>query len=340
MAPRPLPTVLAILQHVCNANDYHFECLDPYSKQLVRVSSEEQFFLSGTGRVNAYPLNDASAASVVRDKVFAYQVLARTGIEVPRFEYFFLHDAYRAVRGEGRERRDISAAAVDIGFPLFVKPLDGSRGNLAEVVRSLDELEMHTERIAAVHHGLMLQPVLTGPEYRLFMIDTDALFLYRRSPCFFTGNGERTIVSFLEQENDRRVAQGLSAITLISPFLQHEMQTKGHTQDTVLAPGERFQYLPTANISAGGQIVDFTDTVQAKLARWGARVINALCLRVGAIDFFAPDGLDNESTFNIIEVNSNPSVAGLLNAGHEKTVARIWSEVCERYFNPPFGPNP
>ena len=333
MPDRPLPTMLAVLEDVCAEAGYDFRCLDGYSKQLVRIACGGRFFLTGTGRINAYPLNNGPAASVARDKVFTYQTLEQAGLRVPPYEYFFLHGAYRAVRGDGREREDITAGAARIGFPLFVKPLDGSRGNLAEIVRTPQELEHQVNHIAAVHHGLLLQPVLTGAEYRLFMIDDTALFLYRRRPAYFKGDGERTIASFLSEENAHRVSQGLTPITIESPFLQNALKQNGLGLDTRLAKDAVFHYLPTANISAGGQISDFTVDIPTPLAQWGYAVNQALSLRVGAIDFFAPDGLSALNTLDLIEVNSNPSVAGLLQAGHKETVARIWQIVCERYFD-------
>ena len=332
MSSRPLPDMLEILCQVCATDGYDFQTIDTYSKQLVRVASGNSFFLTGTGRINAYPLNNAPAASVARDKVFAYQVLAQAGFRLPDYEHYFLHEAYRAVRGDGRERDNIADGAARIGFPLFVKPLDGSRGNLAEIVNTTLELRHQIDRIAAVHHGLILQSVLTGPEYRLFMIDDDALFLYRRKPPFFVGDGEHTIRNFLAEENDHRVAQGLSPIASDSPFLQRSLTDHGLTIDTPLTKGAHFPYLATANVSAGGEINDFTETVPAHLTTWGHRVLAALSLRIGAIDFFAPHGVSDTDQLDLIEVNSNPSVAGVLKAGHEKTVERIWRLVCEKYF--------
>ena len=332
MNSRPLPTMLEILRQVCAKDGYDFQTIDTYSKQLVRVASGTSFFLTGTGRINAYPLNNAPAASVARDKVFAYQVLAQAGFRLPDFDYYFLHDAYRAVRGDGRERDNIADGAARIGFPLFVKPLDGSRGNLAEIVNTSQDLSVQIERIAAVHHGVILQSVLTGPEYRLFMIDDEVLFLYRRNPPFFVGDGIRTISDFLADENNHRVAQGLTPITLESPFLQQSLKDHGLTIDTPLTKGAHFPYLATANVSAGGEINDFTETVPAHLATWGHRVLAALSLRIGAIDFFSPHGVLDTDQLDLIEVNSNPSVAGVIKAGHEKTVERMWRLVCEKYF--------
>ncbi len=328
-----LPSMLEILRQTCIKDGYDFRVIDDYSKQLVRVASGGMFFLTGTGRINAYPLNDAPAASVARDKVFTYQVLAKAGIGVPDYEYYFLHDAYRAVRGDGREREDIAAGAARIGYPLFVKPLDGSRGNLAEIVHTPDELSLQIERIAPVHHGLILQRVLTGPEYRLFMIDDVALFLYRRKLPFFVGDGNRSVGDFLAEENGHRVAQGLTPITLASPFLQKTLTDHGLTVDAPVAEGVHFPYLAAANISAGGEITDYTETVPAALADWGQRVLTALSLRIGAIDFFARDGIGPPDGLDLIEVNSNPSLAGLIHTGREATVERIWRLVCRKYFS-------
>jgi hypothetical protein len=338
MGERTLPDILSVLQEVCAQDGYEFECLDEYSKQLVKVSWGEHSFFSGAGRVSTYPINSAASASVARDKVFAYQALSAAGFDAPAFEYFFLHDAYRHVRGDGRERDDAMAYALATGFPLFVKPLDGARGALTDIVFDAAGLAAHLDRIARVHHGVILQKVLTGPEYRLFVIDGDAMFLYRREPPFLRGDGGSTIGELLAARNLKVEAIGISPVDPQSGFLQQELKQRDQTLSSVPANGAAIRFSPAANVSGGGEINDLEEFPNAALAGWGARAIAALNLRLGAIDFFAPDGLDDPTRLQIIEVNSNPSLSGLIHAGGRPIARKILRRCCAIAFARPIAP--
>lgn len=328
----PTPKSLELLKSVCDEQDYTFEWLDSYSRQLVRVSNGKDFFLSGVGRLQCYPLNDAAATAVVRDKVFTYQTLQAANIKVPAFEYVFLRPEYRAARGEGRERSDLNARADRLGFPLFVKPLDGSRGALTEIVSNCAELEAHIDRIAERFHGALLQPVLEGREWRVFMIDDALMFAYQRARPVLRGDGEHSISELLDVINQHHTDHGVSWVNIRSGFLQEQLRSKGLQLDTIMRQGDELVYSARANISAGGQITGYTEEIPNYMLNWARDVMKTLRIRVGAIDFFARDTVKGHDGLDLVEVNSNPSLTGLLTTGREDKAREIWARVCERFF--------
>lgn len=327
-----LSPALRILEEVAADEGWTFTPLDPYSRQFARVASGDAFFFAGTGRVYAYPLNSSVSASIARDKAFTYEALAAAGFRVPPYGHYFLHPAWSARRGVGRERGDAFAYAHSLGYPVFVKPIDGSRGANADIAFNADDLDQILTEIAALHHAALIQPVLSGEDRRIFILDGKALFTYRRERAALTGDGARPIAALLEDYNARAIAVGITPIGVSSPFLREALAGRGLTLSRVLGAGETLSFAARGNVSAGGSISDFSERVPDAWAQWAAGTVAALGLRVAAVDFFAPHAGAPVSALNLIEVNSNPSLSGLLALGRADLARGIWRLVGTRFF--------
>ena len=327
--PRPggLPRMLEALADVCREEGYDFAIVDAFSQQLVRVEHRGFQFFAGIGRIQNYPLNSATAASLARDKAFTYQTLAAAGIAVPPYGYFFLDTTHAKLRAPGRERADAFAYAASLGYPVFVKPLDGARGALADQAFGERDLARLLDGIALRHHAALIQPVFSGEEWRLFLLDGVAQFAYRRAKPELTGDGCRSIAQLLDADAQAREGFGLDPITIASPFVQDELRRRGLSADSVLGAGETFAYSPRGNISAGGALLDYTETPPDTWINWARRILNALTLRVGAVDFFAKG-----KTLTLLEVNHSPDLAGIIAAGHDDKARAIWRQVLRLYF--------
>ena len=327
-----LSPALCALEQVAQEQGWTFTPLDPYSRQFVRVAAGDAFFFTGTGRVYAYPLNSSVSASIARDKAFTYEALAAAGIDVPPYGHYFLHPAWAARRGVGREREDAFAYAQSLGYPVFVKPIDGSRGANSDIAFTPDDLDAIMTEIAARHHAVLIQPVLSGEDRRIFILDGEALFTYRRERAALTGDGTRPISALLDDYNVRAVAVGITPVAPDSPFLREALAGRGLALTSVLGAGETLPFAARGNVSAGGLISDFSESVPEDWARWAARIVAILGLRVAAVDFFAPHEGAPVSTLNLIEVNSNPSLSGLIALGRDDLARDIWRRVGTRYF--------
>ena len=188
-APSDLNPALRALEDVARAEGWTFTPLDPYSRQLVRVEKDLACFFAGIGRVQNFPLNSAVSASIARDKAFTYEVVAAAGIDVPPYGHFFLNPAQAPLRGRGREREDAFPFPRALGYPVFVKPIDGSRGALADIAYDAHDLDALLTAIARLHHAALVQPVLSGEDRRIFILDGTAMFTYRRLRSAVSGDG-------------------------------------------------------------------------------------------------------------------------------------------------------
>jgi glutathione synthase/RimK-type ligase-like ATP-grasp enzyme len=297
----------------CAQFGLEFRDSDGGSGLLFSVASRDRSLHFGAGRCSWYPQNNATAATLASDKYFTAKILGEAGVPVISGEYFFLHDRHHAHRPAGHERDDASSFFAGLGASAFVKPLTGSRGDFAQAIHSEAALMRYLDEVARYYDAVLIQPIVDGIEYRIFLLDDDALFCARKHPPFVRGDGVRTLRELLATHNDALRARGLSPVAPGDgdPAL-----------DVVLAAGERRDIPGRMNLSAGGTMVLEPPPSEAvvALARAASR---ALGLRVAAVDLFAGVGGDPEA-MTIIEVNSNPSIWLLEQSGRSDLILKIW----------------
>ncbi|WP_065751707.1 hypothetical protein [Bradyrhizobium paxllaeri] len=290
-----------------------FRDLDGGSGLLFSVASRDRLLHFGAGRCSWYPQNNATASALASDKYFASRILREAGVPALGGEYFFLHDRHRAHRPEGHERSDTIDYFGKLGGAAFVKPLTGSRGDFAQAVHGETALVRHLDDVMKYYDAVLIQPIVEGVEYRVFLLDDDALYCARKYPPSVSGDGVHSIRELLAAHNDALRARGLSpaALPVNDPSL-----------DAVPAKGERHEIPGRMNLSAGGTMVlaPAPSEKAVTLARQSAR---ALGLRVAAVDMFVDVG-GNPETIEIIEVNSNPAIRLLEDSNRGDLILKIW----------------
>jgi hypothetical protein len=300
-------------EFACAEFGLDFHDLDGGSGLLFSVASRDQLLHFGAGRCSWYPQNSATASTLASDKHFAGRILRETGLPALGGDYFFLHDRHRAHRPAGHERSDALACFQTMGGSAFVKPLAGSRGDFAQAVHGEAALVRYLGDVAKYYDAILMQPIVEGTEYRVFMLDDDALYCMRKYPPSVTGNGVDTLRDLLAVHNDALRARGLSPASL---------PDNDSSLDAVPANGERHEIPGRMNLSAGGTMVlaDAPSEKTLTLARQAARAIG---LRVAAIDMFVDVGGKIDAN-EIIEVNSNPSIRLLEDSGRGDLILKIW----------------
>lgn len=290
-----------------------FRDLDGGSGLIFSVASRDRQLVFGAGRCSWYPQNSATASTLASDKYFASRILRDAGVPALGGEYFFLHDRHRAHRPAGHERRDAIACFGALGGAAFVKPLAGSRGDFAQAIHGEAALARYLDEVMKYYDAVLIQPIVEGIEYRVFLLDDDALFCARKYPPFVSGDGVHTVRELLNAHNDTLRARGLSP----APMEEHEPSL-----DVVPESGERHEIPGRMNLSAGGTMVLAPAPSEAAiaLARQASR---ALGLRVAAIDMFVDAGGDPNS-IEIIEVNSNPAIRLLEDSNRGDLILKIW----------------
>ena len=298
--------------YACAEFGLKFSDIDGGTGLLFSVASKDKSVHFGAGRCSYFPQNNATASTLASDKYFTNTILERAGIATLGGEYFFLHDRHRAHRPAGHERGDALDYFRKLGGTAFVKPLTGSRGDFAQGLHDEAALARYLDEVSHYYDAVLIQPIVSGSEYRVFLLDDEVLYTARKYPPFVLGDGARPIRALLAAHNQALQVRGLSAVTV----------TDDMSLDSVLAKGERWDIPGRMNLSAGGTMVleNPPSAAALELARRAAR---ALGLRVAAVDLFTDAGGEAEAT-GIIEVNANPSIRLLEQSERHDLILTIW----------------
>ena len=299
-------------EFACTEFGLKFHDLDGGSGLLFSVASRDTLVYFGAGRSSWYPQNNATASTLASDKHFTSRILREAGVPALGGEYFFLHERHRAYRPAGHERSDAVSHFKTLGGSAFVKPLTGSRGDFAQAIHGDAALVRYLDEVTKYYDAVLIQPIVEGIEYRVFLLDDDALYCARKYPPFVSGDGVHTVRELLGAHNDALRARGLSPASV----------PEDPSLDAVPPRGERLDIPGRMNLSAGGAMV-MADPPSEQAVTLARRATRALGLRVAAVDMFVDIG-GRPNAIEIIEVNSNPSIRLLEDSNRSDLILKIW----------------
>jgi hypothetical protein len=290
-----------------------FEDIDGGTGLAFRVASPTKAVYFGAGRCSWYPQNNATAATLASDKYFANRILDDAGIATLGGNYFFLSVRHRALRPKGHDHKDALDYFRTLNGRAFLKPLTGSRGDFAQAIDSEAALDRYLDDVAPHYDSVLMQPVASGLEYRIFLLDDEVVYSARKFPPAIEGDGSRRVRDLLKAHNASLEGRALSAI---DPAAISEADL-----DRVLPTGERLEIPGRTNLSAGGHMAFASPNATAlTMAR---KAVQALGLRAAAVDLFVDIG-GNPDAAAIIEVNSNPSIRLLEKLQRPDLILKIW----------------
>ena len=326
-----LPLPMEILRLACERFGYGFELLDEFTGYLAEVSDGGgSSFLSGTGGLSPFPLNLFTPHRVAGDKAHTRTLLQKRGVRVARGSHFFLKEDYRCFRPDGREIGDALGFADELGYPCFVKPNNGSFGIGCEIVYSRDELRQHLEFLSKTAQIALVEEVLEGAEFRIFVLDGEVKFAYGRGLQRVVGDGVKSVSELLDDFNSWIVSPR-GKVLESSLFLRRRLNDAGLSFDAILEVGCEFVVSPRANVTTGGEIGFYAEEVSEGVREWVRGIADITHLRVFGVDVFADD-LNDPGSFTVLEVNSNPGLNGVWELGKKDMVFGIWGEVFGKIF--------
>jgi hypothetical protein len=300
-------------EYACAQFGLAFQDIDGGTGLVFSVASGTKSIYFGAGRGSWYPQNNATASTLASDKYFTSVILERAGVPTLGGEYFFLHQRHRAHRPGGHERENALEYFRKLDASAFVKPLLGSRGDFAQVVYGETALSRYFDEVSRYYDSVLIQPVVCGTEYRIFLLDDEVVYSARKYPPFVLGDGTRTIRDLLAAHNEALRSHGLSPAAVAGDA----------AFDIVLPKGERREIPGRMNLSAGGAMVLEHPRSQEAIHTLARKAAKILGLRVAAVDLFTEIGGDSQA-MAIIEVNSNPSIRLLEQSDRDDLILKIW----------------
>jgi cyanophycin synthetase len=241
------------------------------------------------------------AAEIASNKELTNSLLRNAGLPVPR--------AISVADGDSAV-----SASRDIGYPVVVKPLDGSQGRGVGVhLQDDDAVRAHFPlALRETHSGTVLvEKFISGRHYRILVVGGRFVAAAERLPAHVTGDATHTLRQLVELSNadptrgskhKTRIAFDDRAIALA--------QARGFGPEDVPPSGERVPLVLTCNISTGGVSIDCTDEIHPYNVAIGEQAAQIVGLDVAGIDLIAPNIAQSvlETGGAISEVNGGPGL--------------------------------
>src|SRR5699024_8653464 len=130
------------------------------------------------------------AVDIGGDKGKTKELLEEKGVSVPKGKAFSVS-----------EEEAIIAFAEEIGYPLVIKPTDGSFGrDVHTEIGANEELFIALDKIKAKEQNkhVIVEEQIPGIDYRIYVVGDKAVAAMKRVPANVVGDGERTILELID----------------------------------------------------------------------------------------------------------------------------------------------
>jgi hypothetical protein len=181
-------------------------------------------------------------------------------------------------------------------FPVVCKPEDGIRGRSIQVVTNKQELYEYYTKSSREQTAFLIQPVITGNEYRLSVFEGTVFFVHNKNFYTMTGNGIDTILKLCQKRKSPPDLQ----------FVQFIAKERGYAMDSVLPLGET---MPVKVVKNDGDMLLTGKDIPNVMKQWAKSICTAIgCTTIG-IDVIIPDNISNVDKYKIFEINASPAFA-------------------------------
>lgn len=194
---------------------------------------------------------------------------------------------------------------------IIIKPYDSRCGKdvFTEICDLKKALKIYFS-LKNKYHRIIAEEQILGNDYRVLVINYKVKAVLQRIPPYVIGDGRKTILELINQENNLRKRNKKLKPIRIDYRIKYYLKSQGLSLKFIPNQGEKIQISNVANISAGGIGRNVTHKIHPqnkKIAERAAKIIN---LDVAGVDIIAPsiDKPIRENGGKIIEVNGGPDL--------------------------------
>ncbi|TAF10619.1 MAG: cyanophycin synthetase [Nostocales cyanobacterium] len=260
-------------------------------------------------------INGFGSSHLAQDKGFSNYFLRQLGYRVTEGNTFF-NEKICAKIANPRNIHDGWDYAQELGLPVIVKPLNLSLGILVTKVFDKSEYYQVAEKIFNIHPGLIVERFYSGNDFRILALDNEIIAAYQRIPLSVTGDGNSTILELLQSKHEQLIKTGEKILIDVEDFrILQKLQKQNLTFDSVLAKDSLIYLLDNANLSNGGDSVDFTDKIHPDFQKLAINITKDMALRLAGVDILTTDITQPLVDYTLLEINSAPGLAHYASLG-------------------------
>lgn len=258
-------------------------------------------------------INGFGSANLAQDKAFSNYFLGKLGYRVTEGQTFF-NDKMCAKVANPRNIHDGWNYAQELGFPVIVKPLNLSLGILVTKVYNKQEYYQVAEKILATQSVLIVERFYNGNDFRILVLDNEVIAAYQRIPLSVTGDGKSTILELLQNKREQLIKTGEKILIDVEDFrIIKKLNKQNLSFDSVLAEDTLIYLLDNANLSTGGDAIDFTENIHPDFQKLAINITKDMGLRLAGVDILTADItqpiVDYTVDYTLLEINSAPGLA-------------------------------
>lgn len=284
-------------------------------------------------RYYSLDLNHIASADIAKDKDYAKFFMKNLGYPIAEGKTFFRDSWAEAIKSKRKISAGISYAK-RLGYPVIIKPNSQSQGIGVSLVFDGKELRRTLIEVFKNDKIAIVERYLHGRDYRVVVLDKLMISAYERVPLSVTGDGKNSILSLLKKKQNLFVSLARDTkINFSDKRIKMKLKRQGYTFKSVLPKGLKIFLLDNANLSAGGDSVDVTNTIHIEFQKIAIELTKKMGLRIAGVDIMVTGGditkNPKECSYYIIEINAAPGLDHYVTTGQtqQKIVEAMYLKV-------------
>jgi D-alanine-D-alanine ligase-like ATP-grasp enzyme len=285
-------------------------------------------------RHSTLDLNPVGASEISKDKDYANFFMKEMGYPIVPGSQAFLSDSFAEELNVPDQGLDAAFRhAQKLGFPVIIKPNDGSQGVGVSLVHNKKEFYRAMGLLFKSNRIVLVQRPVKGKDYRVVVLDEEVISVYERIPLNVVGDGKASVAQLLGRKQKQFARKKRDTkIKADDPRIANKLRHQDMTLESVPGRGQTVYLLDNANLSAGGDSVDVTDQIHPKYKGLAVRLTSDMGLRLCGVDLMVEDDISQEpGTYWILEINAAPGLDHYAKIGEEqqKTVEALYLKVLQ-----------
>jgi D-alanine-D-alanine ligase-like ATP-grasp enzyme len=270
-------------------------------------------------RNSRFSINSSGSTAIAKDKGVSNFFLNKFGYKVTEGKTFFSEELCEEIANS----RNIDAGfyyAKELEFPVIIKPINLSQGTFVTKVHNKQEYYQAAKKILQKTSVFIVERFYSGNDYRIVVLDDEVVSAYQRIPLFIMGDGQSTILELMQQKQENFIKNGRKEIIDFEDYrIKKNLRRRKLNFNTVIPKNNIVYLLENANLSTGGEAVDFTENIHPDFQKLAISITKDMELRLAGVDILTNDITSPMGDYTIIEVNAAPSLSHYASFGEVQT---------------------